>query len=68
MVHDGSPTSVKTASKTLSTSSSAPVFIDMRRGTNKVTASVPNGAAKTVIFIYQGPTPAKYPEIEITQR
>ena len=35
-----SPTSVKTASKTLSTSSSAPVFIDMRRGTSKVTTWV----------------------------
>ena len=61
-----SPTSVKTVSKTLSTSSSAPVFIDMKRGTNKVTASVSGGTPKTVIFIYTGSTPAKYPEIEIT--
>ena len=64
---DSSPTSVKTASKTLSTSSSAPVFIDMRRGTNKVTASVPSGTPETVIFIFTGSTPDKYPEIEITQ-
>ena len=64
---DGSPTSVKTASKTLSTSSSAPVFIDMKRGTNKVTTWVSGGTPKTMVFIYQGTTPAKYPEIEITQ-
>ena len=64
---DGSPTSVKTASKTLSTSDNAPVFIDMRRGTNKVTAWVSGGTPKTMVFIYQGTTPAKYPEIEITQ-
>ena len=63
---DGSPISVKTASKTLSTSSSAPVFIDMRRGTNKVTAWVSGGASEKVIFIYQGSSQAKYPEIEIT--
>ena len=63
---DGSPTSVKTASKTLSTSSSAPVLIDMRRGTNKVTAWVSGGTPETVIFMYQGTTPSKYPSIEIT--
>ena len=63
---DGSPASLKTASKTLSTSSSAPVFIDMRRGTNKVTAWVSGGASKTMIFIYQGSSLTKYPEIEIT--
>ena len=63
---DGSPRSVKTASKTFSTSSSAPVFLDMRRGTNKVTASVSGGASKTIIFIYQGRTGDKNPEIEIT--
>ena len=62
-----SPTSVKTASKTLSTSSSAPVFIDMKKGTSKVTAWVSGGTAKTMIFIYSGPSPTKYPEIEITQ-
>ena len=62
-----SPTSVKTASKTLSTSSSAPVFIDMKRGTNKVTTWVSGGTPKTMVFIYQGTTPAKYPKIEITQ-
>ena len=61
-----SPTSVKTASKTLSTSSSAPVHLDMKRGTNKVTAWVSGGASKTMIFIYQGSSPTKYPEIEIT--
>ena len=63
---NGSPTSVKTASKTLSTSSSAPVLIDMRRGTNKVTAWVSSGTPETVIFMYQGTTPSKYPSIEIT--
>ena len=63
---DGSPTSMKTASKSLSTSSSAPVFIDMRRGTNKVKAWVSGGTSQTVIFIYQGSSPTKYPKIEIT--
>ena len=63
---DGSPASMKTASKSLSTSSSAPVFIDMRRGTNKVKAWVSGGTSQTVIFIYQGSSPTKYPKIEIT--
>ena len=64
---DGSPTSVKTASKALSTSDAAPVHIDMKKGTSKVTAWVSGGTAKTMIFIYSGPSPTKYPKIEITQ-
>ena len=63
---DGSPTSVKTASKTLSTSSSTPVLIDMKRGTNKVTTWVSGGTPMTMIFMYQGTTPSKYPSIVIT--
>ena len=63
---DGSPTSVKTASKVLSTSDAAPVHIDMKKGTNKVTAWVSGGTPRTMIFIYSGSTPANYPEIEIT--
>ena len=65
---DGSPDSVKTASKTLSTSSEAPVFIDMRRGTNKVTAWVSGDTLtpKTVIFMFQGTTLSQSTSIEIT--
>ena len=39
----------------------------MKKGTSKVTASVSGGTPKTMIFIYSGPTSAKYPEIERTQ-
>ena len=63
---DDSPDSVKTFNKTVSTSNLAPVFIDMKQSTNKVTVHVSGGGSKTMIFIYQGTTPTKYPKIRIT--
>ena len=39
----------------------------MKKTTNKVTAWVSGGTPKTMIFIYQGTTPTKYPKITITQ-
>ena len=51
----------------LFTSSDAPVYLTTNNSTNKVTAWVAGNSGKTAIFIFSGPTPDKYPEIEITQ-
>ena len=55
------------SSNRLRTSSEAPVYLDPNNGTSKVTAFIAGNTGKTAIFIFQGPTPDKYPEIEITQ-
>ena len=52
--------------KTLWTSSAAPVYLDVNRGTNKVNAYISGNQGKKIIFIFSGPNPDKYPEIEIT--
>ena len=58
---------VTSLTKTLHTSSDAPVYLDMSGGTNKVTAYVAGNAGKTAIFIFSGATQDKRPRIEITQ-
>ena len=55
------------SSSSLRTSSEAPVYLDTNNGTSKVTAYIAGNAGKTAIFIFQGPTPDKYPRLEITQ-
>ena len=55
------------SASTLWTSSSAPVFLETNRGTSKVTAWISGTAGKTALFMFSGPSPDKYPEIEITQ-
>ena len=55
------------STKSLWTSSEAPVYLDTRRGTSKVSASISGNEGKTAIFIFSGPTTKKYPKIEITQ-
>ena len=55
------------SASTLWTSSSAPVFLETNRGTSKVTAYISGTAGKTALFMFSGPSPDKYPEIEITQ-
>ena len=53
--------------KALWTSSEAPVYLDVNRGTNKVNAYISGNQGKKIIYIFSGPTPDKYPGIEITQ-
>ena len=53
--------------KTLWTSSAAPVYLDVNRGTNKVNAYISGNQGKKIIYIFSGATPDKYPGIEITQ-
>ena len=58
---------VTSLTKTLHTSSDAPVYLDMSGGTNRVTAYVAGNTGRTAIFIFSGATQDKYPRIEITQ-
>ena len=55
-----------TRTKSLFTSSDAPVYLQMSRGTNKVTTYVAGNPGKTAIFIFSGTTSDKFPDIEIT--
>ena len=49
------------------TSKEAPVYLDVNRGTSKVTAWISGNPGKTAVYIFSGQDPSKYPEIEITQ-
>ena len=49
------------------TSSEAPVYLDVNRGTSKVTAWISGNPGKTAVYIFSGQDPSKYPHIEITQ-
>ena len=55
------------ATNTLWTSSEAPVYLDINRGTSKVTAYISGNPGKTAVYIFSGQDPTKYPSIEITQ-
>ena len=49
------------------TSKEAPVYLDVNRGTSKVTAWISGNPGKTAVYIFSGQAPTKYPRIEITQ-
>ena len=55
------------SASTLWTSSNAPVYLETNRGTSKVTAWISGTDGMTAIFIFSGPSPDKYPRVEIIQ-
>ena len=43
------------------------MYLDVNRGTSKVTAWISGNPGKTAVYIFSGQDPSKYPRIEITQ-
>ena len=62
-----SPDRRTSSTNTLWTSSEAPVYLDINRGTSKVTAYISGNPGKTAVYIFSGQDLTKYPSIEITQ-